>query len=61
MTENDKLRQALKDMLKLLESAEACDMCCGPSVAFDSCHKKQWKLLEARIRGLLKQGANKPN
>jgi hypothetical protein len=59
--ENDRLRQALKDMLRLLEAAENCPLCCGPNVCFDSCHVKQWKGLRARIHGLLKQGANKPN
>ena len=61
MTENDKLRQALKDLLRLMETAERCDRCCGPNFAFDACHIKQWRTLDARIRGLLKQGENKPN
>ena len=58
----DRLRQALRDLLRLLDAAEKCDLCCGPSVAFDSCHKKQWKLLRARLVVLLRQDdAKKPN
>jgi len=57
-----RLRQALRDLLRLLDAAEKCDLCCGPNVAFDSCHKKQWRLLRARIQVLLKQDdAKKPN
>jgi hypothetical protein len=64
----EKLRQVLRDLIRLLDAAEKCDLCCGPSVAFDpDCtgfhggHAKQWKLLRARIQVLLKQDVNKPN
>lgn len=58
----EKLQQALRDLLRLLDAAEKCDLCCGPRDAFDSCHEKQWRLLRARIVALLKQDdAKKPN
>lgn len=57
-----RLRQALRDLLRLLDSADKCDLCLGPTNAFDSCHEKQWRLLRARIQVLLKQDdAKKPN
>ena len=61
MSENDKLRQVLRDLLRLMEIAERCDRCCGPNFAFDLCHIKHWRILDARIRALLKSGLNKPN